>query len=110
MITTNTGTKSVDEAIASVNNPEVQAMMEKLSHFGLAVSIPHMHSSEGEFLPLPDNTLALEEDLRVTFKKRSDLVEKSIVPVQWRWDGDLDSAVVSAGCGLECIVKPPAVD
>jgi len=105
MITTNTGTKSVDEAIAAMNNPDVQAMIKKLSKFGLAVSIPHMHLADGEFLPLPDNTLALEEDLRVTFKKRSDLDEKSIVPVQWRWDGDLDSAVVSAGCGLECEVK-----
>ena len=104
MITNNGNLEFMNDAINAINYHDVRAMIKRLSKFGLAVSIPHMHLADGGFLQLPDNTLALEQDLRVTFKKRSDLDEMSIVPVQWRWDDDLDSAVVSAGCGLECRV------
>ena len=44
MIASNTGTKSVDEAIASMNNPEVHHIVDKLSHFRLAVAVTHIHS------------------------------------------------------------------
>ena len=105
MITTNTGTKFVEEAIAAMNNPEVQQIVEKLSHYGLAVAVPHMHSDKGEFLPLPEDTVSIEENLNVSFKNRSDIDENSTVPVMWTWDYESKSPVVSGKCGLECIVK-----
>lgn len=100
----NTGVMSIDKAIGSIGNPEVIQMIEKLSHFGLAVAVPHMHPQKGGFQPLPKDIVAVEEKLHVSFKNRLDIDEDSTIPVMWTWDNKSKSPVVSGGCGLECRV------
>ena len=101
-------TKKLDDRIAkaiqAVSTPEVQDMVKQLSKHGLAVSVPHMHGQNGEFLPLPRNLVSLEEDLTVSFVDKKQLNEERSIPVMWRWDEELNTASVAAGCGLECIV------
>jgi hypothetical protein len=39
----------------SIDLPEVQEMLRKLSKYNLGISMPHMHSEEtGDFQPLPN--------------------------------------------------------
>lgn len=71
------------EAIAS---PEVQDLIKQLSQYGLAVALPHLHGENGNFLPLPDDQVAFESGLQVSFPQKDSLVLKSAIPVMWRWN------------------------
>lgn len=94
----------IENSVNAINNFEVQEMIKKLSEYGLAVAVPHMHGEDGSFLPLPDEIVSFEDNLKVSFVRKEDLNSESIVPVMWRWDKKLHSISVTAGCGLECRV------
>lgn len=93
---------AITKSIESVSNPEVVAMIEKLSEFGLAVSVPHMHDESGGFEELPCGMVSVEENLKVTFKNQSKIDDDQILPVMWRWNKKEEKVEVAAGCGLEC--------
>lgn len=102
MRTTNIIHERIANAIEAVAKPEVQNMIKQLSRHGLAVSVPHMHGQNGEFLPLPKDIVSLEEELAVSFVEKNQFHEERSVPVMWRWDEELDTVSVAANCGLTC--------
>jgi hypothetical protein len=86
---------SVENAIASINNPEVQSFVQQLSKYGLGVSVPHMHDEESLTL-LPENLVVMEEDLRISFHPREDF--KELNPVAWRWNENAQAVSCYQGC------------
>lgn len=95
-------TEDVKNAIKAINNSEVQEMIKKLSEYGLAVAVPHMHGINGDFLPLPDDIVSFEDNLEISFVQKDDLNSESTIPVMWRWNEKLKLISVTARCGLEC--------
>lgn len=83
-------TSFVHNAAGIIAKPEVQDLIKKLSEHGLAVCVPHMHRDEdGSFVPLPEDTVQSESDLKVSFVKRAALDQHDI-PVAWRWNEGLE--------------------
>lgn len=89
----------VEDAQRSIEEPEVQEMIRKLSKFGLGVFMPHMHPPEGGFAPLPPGTVQLEGNLKVSFVDERSTDLDSAVPVGWAWDGSQAKAVANCYCG-----------
>jgi hypothetical protein len=82
-------TTSVYDAATLVLKPEVQNLIKRISEYGLAVCVPHMHDEDtGDFLPLAPDTVQSESALKVSFVKRSNL-NANDVPVAWQWNDDL---------------------
>ena len=80
-------------AISSVDLPEVQEMMRRLSQFGLGIMVPHYHTDEENFAPLPNGMVQFENDLQVSFKNRSEIGEH-VIPVGWRWKQESVEAIM----------------
>ena len=87
----------IDAAKAAVSQPEVMAMIEKLSEYGLGVCVPHIHSTNGEMAPLPDDVVQVEQGLRVSFINRGHFEATDALPVAWRWDA---KAKMPSACAL----------
>jgi len=43
----------IQRALDSVMRPEVQDLIRRVSEYGLAVALPHMHGEGGDLRPLP---------------------------------------------------------
>ncbi|MCA9015758.1 MAG: hypothetical protein KDA77_10545 [Planctomycetaceae bacterium] len=72
-----------------VTKPRVQDLIRELSTYGLGVCVPHMHDEQtGEFLPLPEDKVQSESQLKVTFIQRNSLTDNDI-PVAWKWNDEL---------------------
>jgi hypothetical protein len=88
----------------SINLPEVQEMLRKLSKYNLGISMPHMHDEEtGQFQFLPKGTVQVEAGLQVSFRstEHSDEANGSI-PVGWFWRDDGVTATVE--CVARCVM------
>ena len=83
-------------AISSVDLPEVQEMMERLSQFGLGIMVPHCHTDVLDFAPLPNGMVQIENNLQISFKNRND-IGKHVIPVGWRWNGESSEAIMRCG-------------
>lgn len=81
----------------AVTKPEVQAMIRELSKYGLGVFIPHAHTSEG-FVPLPNDTIQLESNLKVSFVKKGDPILEDATVVGWVWDTDKTRVAAACAC------------
>ena len=79
----------------SIQEPEVQEMLKRLSNYGLGVFMPHMHAESGAFVELPRGMVQVEDNLRVSFKPRS---EASGSAVGWVWDSETMVAEVCRVC------------
>jgi hypothetical protein len=88
----------IERAQAAIQTPEVEAMIQRLSEFGLGVFMPHMHTDEG-FAPLPKGMVQLEEDQVVSFLPDTHERVKSAVPVGWTWDETNSKVIASCSCG-----------
>ena len=88
----------LQDSVRAVNTPEVQEMLRQLGKFGLGVALPHMHTDEG-MVPLPEDMIASEDNLKVTFRKRDKKTNSGALPVMWRRGEGISSA---AYCGQEC--------
>ena len=87
----------VAKAIEAVNEPKVQEMIKELSKYGLGVFMPHLHNEEG-FAPLPNDTVQLEADLKVSFVKRDDACLANATPADWIWDSEKAQVVMGCSC------------
>ena len=89
-------------AQSSINLPEVQEMLKKLSEYNLGIFMPHMHGEiDGEFQVLPKGVVQLEDGLRVSFVEEQAISEPdSYVPIGWVWSED--GAASSAVCVMRC--------
>jgi hypothetical protein len=85
-------------AAAAVNKPEVQEMLQKLAEHGLGVFIPHMHTENEGFEPLPSGMVQMESDLVVTFVPETDPVLKNATMVGWVWDKGQAKVVGKCAC------------
>lgn len=89
----------------SIALPEVQEMLEKLSHYNLGVFMPHMHDDEtGGFAPLTAGLTQVEDGLKVSFQPEDACVDepgRSYVPVGWFWHGR--GAKAEAKCVANCV-------
>lgn len=89
------------QAMRSIECEEVQEMLQRLGKYGLAIAVPHMHNEAGEFLPLPDDVVSLEDSLEVSFRKADDPLLEESIPVMWRsqWDG---KGTAASKCVCRC--------
>lgn len=95
----------VERAIASIDLPEVQEMIKRLSEFNLAVYAPHMHSEDIDFAAQPNHFVQIEEDCRVRWVSREQLKHfETSIPVAWRWVDDGIHA--AAKCIAICSPNP----
>ena len=92
----------LQESVRAVNTAEVQELMRQLGRYGLGVALPHMHNEEG-MVPLPEDMVASEDNLKVTFRKRDEPPKFDGVPVMWRRGEHIQSvAQCSQECGVCC--------
>ncbi len=89
----------IQRALDSVMLPEVQDLIRRVSEYGLAVALPHMHGESGDFQPLPTAKLIRESMLRISFLDRDTPTLESAVPTMWRWDQEREGVRVCADCG-----------
>lgn len=92
----------IASARASVNLPRVQELIRELAEYDLAVAIPHMHDENGALIPLPENRIAHEEDLVVSFPEKESGTIRPALSVMWRWSGNGASAAAEC-CGSCCL-------
>jgi len=90
----------VRAAMLAIENPEVQGMVRRLAEFGLGVMVPHSHTDQGEFLPLPSDKVSFEQGLRVSFKDKDDPALQSSIAVGWRWDAGTQTIARCQNCML----------
>ena len=90
----------VQRSMDAIATPEVQNLIKRLSEYGLAVAVPHMHADQGAFLPLPDDRMALESALRTSFPRKGSSALQSAIPVMWRWNGKAEAVAACAGCDI----------
>ena len=96
----------VRRALEAMELPEVNEMLQRLGKYGLGIGIPHMHGEEGEFLPLPNDKVAVEEDLKVSFRSVDESAVQTAIPVMWRWiEGDGEVKAVGKCVNTVCIGK-----
>ena len=90
----------------AIHLPEVQDMLHKLSEYNLGIFMPHMHEEQtGQFQPLPDELVQVEDGLRVSFRAESEIRDTDCyVPIGWFWRQN--AAEPSAMCVLRCIKRP----
>lgn len=72
-------------------NPEVIAALKALSKHGVGVVLIHAHDDNGNFTDLPDSFVAFEEDLKVSFRKRTP-EDAEYVTVGWKWNEEKQEA------------------
>ena len=72
----------------SINLPEVQEMLRRLSEYKLGIFMPHMHDElTGRFQPLPDEIMQVESGLEVSFRPMEEIANQAdrFLPVGWFW-------------------------
>lgn len=87
----------------AINLPEVQEMVKRLAAYNLGVFMPHIHDSEGNMLPMPEEIVQVEDDLRVSFMPVSELrdtPEKTYLPVGWFWSAENNAPVPKTHCPM----------
>jgi hypothetical protein len=84
-------------AVQSVNLPEVQEIMKRLSDFGLGIMVPHAHADDNSFIPLDKDMVQVEDDHQVSFRHK-DAVTKDFTPVGWRWDSETQVVALCTAC------------
>ena len=95
----------IENALASIDIPEVQEMIRRLAPFNLGVCVPHMHLPNIDFAPLPKDLVQVEEDCRVSWISRSKLeAMPESIPVAWRWVDD--GVQAAAKCMSVCSPNP----
>lgn len=95
----------VQKAMNAINEPEVQDILKRLSKYGLAVSVPHMHGDKGNFLPLPNDRVSFEEGLQVSFRDADDASVRSGITVGWRWNDEIKAVALCESCAGACCFK-----
>lgn len=88
----------IRRGLESIESPEVQEIIKRLSQYGLAVALPHLHGKNGNFLPLSNNQVAFESSLRVSFVQKDSPALKSAIPVMWRWNDGVEAVASCAFC------------
>ncbi len=88
----------LQDAVRAVNTAEVQEIMRKLGKYGLAVALPHMHTDAG-MVPLPEDMMVSEDNLKITFRKRDEVTNFEGLPVMWQRGEEISSI---AYCGQNC--------
>lgn len=88
----------IRRGLEAIESEEVQQIIKRLSRYGLAVALPHSHGTNGNFLPLPDNQVAFESSLRVSFVQKDSPVLVSAIPVMWRWNAGTEAVASCATC------------
>ena len=88
-------------AQASIDLPEVQDLLRKLSEYNLGIFMPHMHDVHtGEFQPLPEDVMQVESGLEVCFEHTADIapLKDRFLPVAWLWRAG--GATPAAACEM----------
>ena len=62
----------IRKGLEAIETPEVQHLIKQLSGYGLAVALPHAHGENGNFLPLPRDTVVFETGQQVSFVPKDD--------------------------------------
>ncbi|HEX7155058.1 MAG TPA: hypothetical protein VF618_26515 [Thermoanaerobaculia bacterium] len=98
----------LERAQEAIRLPEVQAMLRRLADFNLGIYMPHMHvAGTQEFLPLPDDMVQVESDLKVSFEPASADLGPA-VEVAWRFSDDGDKT--GGKCKMKCVRSPSPDD
>ena len=87
----------------SINLPEVQEMLRRLSEYKLGIFMPHMHDEQtGEFQPLPDDVMQVESGVEVSFQPTDEIANQPgrYLPVGWSWRAGAPRS--SAVCEMVC--------
>ncbi|KFI22270.1 hypothetical protein [Nitrosococcus oceani] len=63
----------IRRAIENINEPEVQKMLKRLSEYGLGIMVPHSHTEDDGFAPLPKGKVQFERNVEVTFPNSDDV-------------------------------------
>ena len=85
-------------AQAAVLLPEVQAMLCRLSEYGLGIFMPHTHSEHtGQFEPLPEDLIQVESGLQVSFEPLANIADHTdrFLPVGWLWRAGASAPVAA---------------
>lgn len=96
--------KTAQEAIYL---PEVQEMLRKLAEYNLGIFMPHMHDDKnGEFQPLPEELVQVEEGLKVTFREAGEVEDGNrYFPVGWFFRNGIGGPC--GHCVIRCETRPP---
>lgn len=95
----------LQQAQEALETDEVRDMLKRLAEYNLGICMPHIHNDEtGEFRPLPDGYVQVEEDLQVRFVKRPEAEELRAVPVAWVWNEAEDGKRAGAVCVQNCVM------
>ena len=69
--------KELQVAQDSIELPEVQEMLRKLSQYNLGIYMPHMHDEQtGAFQPLPPGITQVEDGLKVSFQPEEECADQ----------------------------------
>lgn len=95
--------KELQVAQDSIDLPEVQEMLQKLSQYNLGIFMPHKHDEQtGAFQPLPPGITQVEDGLKVSFRPEKECADQpnlSYMPVGWfRHPG-----TVTTKCTARCV-------
>lgn len=80
--------QAMKTAQESIQLPEVQEMLRRLSAYRLGIFMPHMHDEHtGGFQPLPDDVIQVESGMEVSFQPADEIANEPnrYVPVGWLW-------------------------
>lgn len=98
----------LEVAQRAISLPEVQEMLRRLADFNLGIYMPHLHEdATGRFLPLPNDLIQIEDDLKVSFQTEQQLAQQRqpLIQVGWVWRGD--GVTPSAECKAVCVGSGP---
>jgi hypothetical protein len=88
----------VQAAKEAVETPELVEILKRLAAHGLGVFVPHVHTPDGHFAPLPSGTVALETNLHVYFVNATDSCLADAVAVGWVWDESIRQVMECKQC------------
>lgn len=92
----------------SIDLPEVQEMLRKLSEYNLGIYMPHMHDEQtGAFQPLRPGITQVEDGLQVTFQSEEECVDqpnRTYMPVGWFWHPGTVTAACRQVCTTRCVM------
>lgn len=98
--------KELQIAQDSIELPEVQEMLQKLSQYNLGIYMPHIHNEQtGAFQPLPSGITQVEDGLKVSFRPEEECANQpnlSYMPVGWFWDAGATS-MCRQKCTARCV-------
>lgn len=101
--------KELQVAQESIELPEVQEMLRKLSKYNLGIYMPHMHDDQtGAFRPLPSGITQVEDGLRVSFQPEEECTDQpdlSYMPVGWYCYPGTVSASDPQKCVMRCSAR-----